>query len=470
MKHGNLTTRTKVLAGAVLLCMGMVAAGTAAAATDTFGGGATLPAGAYVGFNFIGAANPVLSSNTLTQFASQNPSAVGSTSLLGVWAANTGNKVSYCQTGSGNGKKIFNHNDGLGGAPISAGACAGGLTGFAAPSGVAVDPYFAGSDAPMSATEYGQFGTATTGKGPQYGQPSQFPAVAGTIAIIYNNADAPQGTLTLTDEQICKVLNRTFTNWQDLDPTLPSKAIKLVYRSDGSGTTFSLSNHLTSPISGAVCTGTAAKHFITDQAFTTVVSLFGIPATGWTGANGNGGVITEMNLAREDGAISYSESANLKAAKAAGLGANISYATVNGKDPYVDFPNTVSVTALKNFGITGVNPTTGVPTIGAIAPLVSGSQCLNFVSPATYANVTSRYPIMAVSYLITNYKGNTTADVGAVQSLITSLYDVANAGAHVGVKTIGNDTTHTPAVNGVQTGFAFVSPTVAINSNACINI
>ncbi|HEV7779376.1 MAG TPA: substrate-binding domain-containing protein [Luteibacter sp.] len=464
MEYGKMATRTKILAGAVLLCLGSVVA-TAASATDTFGGGATLPAGAYVGFNFVGATNAVLSSNTSTQFAGQNPSAVDSTSLFGVWAAATSNKISYCQTGSGNGKKIFDKTDGTT-ALTSVGACAGGLTGFGAPAGVAVDPYFAGSDAPMSSSEYTLFGTATTGKGPVYGQPSQFPAVAGSIAIVYHNADAPQGTLNLSDAQICGVLNHTITTWDQLGVSTtanPHKPIKVVYRSDGSGTSFSLSNHLT-----AVCGPSGGHHFLADQAFTTVVSQFGTPAGfGWTGANGNGGVITEMNLPAEDGAISYAESANLKAAAAAGSAANIAYATVNSKDPYADFPNSVSVTAVQNFVVSGVNATTGAPAISLVTPLVASSKCLNIVNPTTYANVTSRYPIMAVSYLIVNYKGNG-SDVSAVRSLISSAYDAT----HTGVKTIGNDPAVLPAlpVNGVKTGFAFVSPTTAIDPTACVNM
>ncbi|HEV7779378.1 MAG TPA: substrate-binding domain-containing protein [Luteibacter sp.] len=460
MEHGKMATRTKILAGAVLLCLGSVVA-TAASATDTFGGGATLPAGAYVGFNFIGATNAVLSSNTSTQFAGQNPSTVDSGSLFGAWSASTGNKISYCQTGSGNGKKIFDKTDGTT-ALTSIGACAGGLTGFAAATTATVDPYFAGSDAPMSSSEYGLFGTATTGKGPVYGEPAQFPAVAGTIAIVYHNADAPQGTLNLSDQQICGVLNHTITTWDQLGVSTtanPHKPIKVVYRSDGSGTSFSLSNHLAS-LSTAVCGGTAAAHFITDQAFTTVVSLFGIPATGWTGANGNGGVITEMNVPGEDGAISYAESANLKAAVAAGTAPNVFFAKVNGMDPYADFPDTVTATVLQNFTITGVNASTGVPTTGLLTPIVAGSKCMNIVSPTTYANVTTRYPIMAVSYLIANFKGNGT-DAAAVRSLISSAYGVTNPitkiTTHAGVTTIGTGT-----------GFAFFAPGTAIDPTACI--
>jgi phosphate transport system substrate-binding protein len=461
MKHGNLTTRTKVLAGSVLLCLGMVAAG-AAAATDTFGGGATLPAGAYVGFTFSsGTHSHVLSSNTSGQFAGSDPSGVDSGSLFGAWAASTSNKVSYCQTGSGNGKKIFDNNDGVlpassSHALTSVGVCDGTTAGFAAPSGVAVDPHFAGSDAPMSQAEYTAFNTGN--KQTKYGQPSQFPAVAGTIAIIFNNADV-SGRLNLTDAQVCGVLNHTITDWHTLSASLPSKAIKVVYRSDGSGTTFSLANHLT-----AVCGASGGHHFITDQAFTNVVNAFGTPASfGWTGVSGNGGIITEMNLSTEDGAISYAESANLKAAVANGLAGNIAYATVNSKDPYADFPDTVTATVSTNSVVSStVNPITGAPILSALTPNIAGTTCINVVNPTTYANVTTRYPIMAISNLIANYQGNG-SDLAAVRGLISSAYGVTNpvtgVVTHPGVTTIGTGT-----------GFAFFSPGTAINVNSCINM
>jgi phosphate transport system substrate-binding protein len=487
MKYGHLATRTKVLAGAVLLCLGMVTATGAAATSNLYGGGATLPAGAYVGFQFIGGTNVKLSANTPSNSNTTvvlpgnqfGQSAVDGGSLFGHWASTTSNAVSFCQTGSGNGKKFFNLTDGTN-ALTSALPCDGNANatrGFGAPVGVAVDPYFAASDAPMSLTEYAQFNTPG-GKTTQYGEPAQFPAVAGSIAIIFNNTDIPATRrLDLSDAQICSVFNGTFTNWQQIDPSLPSRAIKVVYRSDGSGTSFSFANHLT-----AVCGGTVASHFLTDQQFaavagtnfpasTSVVGKFfatsGLP-TGWTGANGNGGILTEMALPAENGAISYAESANLKAAVAAGT-SSVAYATVGGKDPYADFPTTVTATVVQNFAVNGVNTTTGAPTIGVLTPLVAGTKCMNIVNPTTYANVTTRYPIMAVSYLIANTKGNGT-DAANVAGLIASAYGSTSVGGvvtHPGVTTIGNDTSATP-VNGVKTGFAFFAPGTAITPSTCI--
>ena len=68
-------TRTKLVTGAVMLVLGLSAAGTAMS-TDTFGGGATLPAGGYVGFNFL---NPAVKQSANTAFPTSGAAAVSST-------------------------------------------------------------------------------------------------------------------------------------------------------------------------------------------------------------------------------------------------------------------------------------------------------------------------------------------------------------------------------------------------------
>jgi hypothetical protein len=124
-------TRTKIIAGAVLLAIGFTAAGSAMS-TDVFGGGATLPAGAYVGFNFNVPTTPAkLSTNATTNHLDPSappalaPVGVASDSLFGAWATSASNKVSYCQTGSGNGKKIFDHTDGVSTSLLGSDFCTG---------------------------------------------------------------------------------------------------------------------------------------------------------------------------------------------------------------------------------------------------------------------------------------------------------------------------------------------------------
>jgi len=240
-------TRTKLVTGAVMLVLGLSAAGTAMS-TDTFGGGATLPAGGYVGFNFL---NPAVKQSANTAFPTSGAAAVSSTSLFGAWAARTGNKVSYCQTGSGNGKKIFDNSDGTNHL-TAIGACDGTTIGFGAPSSILVNPHFAGSDAPMSATEYNWF-DVTGGKKTQYGEPVQFPAVAGSIAVIYRK-DSLSTPLNLTSAQVCGVFNGSITQWSALTGNASdTTTIKVAFRSDGSGTSFSLANHMATACVGTEC-------------------------------------------------------------------------------------------------------------------------------------------------------------------------------------------------------------------------
>lgn len=432
-------TRTKLVAGAVLLSLGLAAG--SAMATNVYGGGATLPAGAYVGFDFLSTSpTSKISTNTTS---GQAGATISATSLFGAYAATSGNKVSYCQTGSGNGKKIFDHYDGTNVLAGATGTCDGTTAGFGAGTGAAVDPHFAGSDAPMSSAEFGWF--ANGGKTAANGQPVQFPAVAGSIALIYNNADV--ASLDLTEAQVCGIFDGSITNWTQLGSSV-SKPIKVAFRSDGSGTTFSLANHL-----AAACPGTAARHFVVDQAFSTAVSLqtptviaAGIPASG------NPAVVDAVNA--NDGAIGYAESANLLAAQNAGLDSNVEHATIAGLDPYTNFPASLNLTlVVADRVITGADPTTGAAVLGTITPVVSSATgCMVVATPSAYANVSGRYPIMAVSYLIANHKGNG-ADLSAVQGLVSAAYNKA------GLTTLGS-------------GYAFVNPgTVTTGKvNTCITL
>ncbi|MDR6644713.1 ABC-type phosphate transport system substrate-binding protein [Luteibacter sp. 1214] len=443
-------TRTKFIAGAVLLALGL--ASGSAMATNVYGGGATLPAGAYVGFGFLTSTNTKLSNNTT---GGQNN--ILSTSLFGA-GKGTGNATSYCQTGSGGGKKIFDHADSNPVTTVYSGTnpCTGAASateGFGASSSAAIDPHFVGSDAPFSQSEFDWYRAGN--KSAAGHQPVQFPAVIGSIAIAYNK---PGVTLDLTEAQVCGIFNHTITQWSQLDPTATG-AINVVYRSDGSGTSFSLANHL-----AAVCGGSATAHFIADQSFATVVSQFGTPASfGWVGASGNPGVVNAVNTTA--GTITYAEAANLKAAPSA----NVKVAKVNHFDPYEDLPNDLSLAVSSERVITGANATTGRPVTAPVT--ASGytpvTQCLNIVEPALYATNTTRYSLLAVSYLIANNAGNG-ADVAAVRSLIGSPYNTALRSS---VTTIGNG-----AGTADGTGYAYINPTVTSGApsladrvNSCIN-
>ncbi|MDE0854089.1 MAG: substrate-binding domain-containing protein [Nevskia sp.] len=372
---------------AVLAMLGAVSA--AANAQTIYGGGATLPAVGYVGTTADTSSsrltNPVNDSNSL--FAN-----VGSFT------------VSYCQTGSGTGKKVLGKWNTFS-ADNTCPAFSSTPFGFSAPSGQTL-PDFAASDAPLSQTEFSSVVTNASSRG----EPVQFPAVAGAIGILYNNSSL-SGTQNLTDAQVCAIFAGSYTNWNQISSSYASKALTVIYRSDGSGTTFSMSNHLSQ-----VCT-LASGHFVTDQTFTTVDSVLypsGLPSN-FTGASGNPGVVTAVG--NTDGAIAYGEIADANAR----VPTPLAHFTVNSKDPVTDLASPFTVSTTTGQVITGANATTGRPTLGAVSGGSHTSSCLYIVTPDSYANP-SGYPIVAVSNLLGYYQGNG-SNTTYVQQLLSGPYN-----------------------------------------------
>lgn len=390
--NGN--TRMKALAGALVLGMAAVAS-AAQAGTNLVGGGATLPALGYTGAD--------VTHRLLSPVAG---------SLLATYSAQTGNpQTYYCQTGSGAGKNILAGGT-IGGVSYNVqNACPDSPTptGFGAnDTGVGrpdlTQPNFAGADSPLSATDYSNY---RANRSTSY--PVEFPAVAGAVAIAFNKSGV--SSLALTDTQVCQIFSGQITNWNQISSV--SGPINIVYRSDGSGTSFGFSNHLS-----AVCGGTASQHFVTDQAFTNVVAKFftgGLPST-WSGKSGNPAVAAAVAAA--DGTIAYVEAANT-------LPPGVGAATVNGKDPFNDFgasPLAISASSINyNSVINGANATTGRPVIAAIAN-APATQCIALVDPSAYSNPSSGYPIVAVSYLLAN-SANNGSDTTAVKNLMWAPYN-----------------------------------------------
>ncbi|ULU23260.1 substrate-binding domain-containing protein [Dyella terrae] len=407
--NGN--TRMKTLAGALVLSFAAVAS-AAHAGTTLVGGGATLPALGYGGD------------------ATHRQITPTTGSFLYVYSAQTGNpQTSYCQTGSGAGKNILAGGT-IGGTSYNVqNACPDGSatpTGFGAAAVGRSDltqPNFAGADSPLSASDYTNY---RNNRPSSY--PVEFPAVAGAIAIGFNKAGV--SSLNLTDAQVCQIFSGQITNWNQISSV--TGPINVVYRSDGSGTTFGFSNHLS-----AACSGTASAHFVTDQAFTNVVAKYQptLPSN-WVGQSGNPNVANYV--VANDGTIAYVEADN--AANVLG-----SFATVNGQDPIANFgasPLPISSSAINyNYVINGADPTTGRPIMSAISGAPS-TQCIALVDPSSYAKPVSGYPIVAVSYLLAN-SANNGSDQTAVQNLMWAPYN----------STITSNTTQI----GSGTGLSFLS-------------
>ena len=134
----------------------------------------------------------------------------------------------------------------------------------------------------------------------------QIPMTAGAIAVAYNN---PGCELSLTQAQLAGIFLGEITNYSALG--CGDKAIKVVHRSDGSGTTYNFTKHLAA-ISPAWDKGVGAAKSVQWP-------------TG-VGAKGNEGVSAQ--LSQIDGGIGYVELAYVKGALQAAAVQNASGAKV----------------------------------------------------------------------------------------------------------------------------------------------
>jgi phosphate transport system substrate-binding protein len=388
-----------------------------ASSTTLVGGGSTLPAPGYVGS---GTGNPV------TQ--------PGSGSLFAAFNSLDGNpEVSYCETSYAVAQAVFEEGSNVQDTcpTLGFGAKAVGRTDLDQPD-------FVASEVPLTAAEYISY----QNNHGDSAYPTQFPVLAATIAIAFNLTD-DQGTqvtaANFSDGQLCDIFSGSVTNWSD--PALASvftlpaghtvnQAINVVYRSDGSGTTFDFANHLT-----YACSGTSSAHFIADPAFTNVVSLYEptIPSN-WLGESGNAAV--DAAIQQTSASIGYVETANTVQAVPA-----ISIADVDGSSPTANFDSKLTVTASDlafNSVINGANSATGQAVVSTIASVISGNntspstQCIALVNPAEYAVPSTSatttmlpegaYPIVAISYLLANAQDNG-ADLTNVRALLEAPYN-----------------------------------------------
>ncbi len=149
---------------------------------------------------------------------------------------------------------------------------------------------FGASDMPLKAADLEKFGLV------------QFPTVLGGVVPVVNIDGIAPGTITLDGALLAKIFIGEVKSWNDpaiqkLNPSakLPSQAIAVVHRSDGSGTTFIFTDYLSK---------TSADWKSKVGANTAVEWPVGI------GAKGNEGVAN--NVAQTKGSIGYVEYAYAK--------------------------------------------------------------------------------------------------------------------------------------------------------------
>jgi ABC-type phosphate transport system substrate-binding protein len=212
---------------------------------------------------------------------------------------------SYEAVGSGGGQKGFLDNDitffepGGAGTSNPNGYAAGTLT-YGTIVGTQVD--IGASDAFLVASQLTNppTGSYTSGDGNGFtgsavdGPLIQIPTIGTPITIAYNET-GEKSTLALTDSQICGVLSGKITDWHSLVSSIKAgTTINVVTRSDGSGTTYLLTQHL-----AAVCTSSNSsfpeypvpitKYFYNSSGSSNPVFPSGQPSN-FTGVSGSGNV------------------------------------------------------------------------------------------------------------------------------------------------------------------------------------
>lgn len=445
--------RNKLHVGLLAATAVLVFAGSANAA-DLYGGGATFPAPAYVGDLYNGT-SPVakLSRDSAITLPAVTFSVAGLGNSTGTkipvfqdyHSRYSADAVSYCQTGSGTGKKILN-NDGI----FANGACSpAGITGFSSVSGQSA-PDFIGTDAPIATADYNTFITNMAATRTAI---VQIPVLAGAIALPFKDTAGGLTSVALNTEQVCRIFAGDIKNWNDSRLTSPvagSHPITIVYRSEGSGTSFAFTSYLAAQCNGKF--GLAADFFKPNQSFATAAAL-ALPNYSASSAQaGNNGVVSKVKTTTD--AIGYADIAEV-------LSQGVMYASVNGNDPALfgsTGPVSLAPAALLSGKVLDGATVADVPASVA-AP---ARNCTRLVNPT--AVISGAYPIAAVTYLAAYNAGN-----GAKATPIKNLFKQFYGPIPVGGVTPPDTRVSLP------TGYAYIDGNTLFRSsavgsiNSCIN-
>jgi ABC-type phosphate transport system substrate-binding protein len=133
--------------------------------------------------------------------------------------------------------------------------------------------HYGASDNPLNSTQIATWATSSFGQSLS-GNLIQLPSMGTGPAVAVNDTNlTANGTLKLSDNDLCGIFSGLITDFSQITDSgtfVPAPGqFKLVYRSDSSGTTFLLTNHL-----AAVCNTGNTNAGVTFSAVTTFASLF----------------------------------------------------------------------------------------------------------------------------------------------------------------------------------------------------
>lgn len=245
---------------------------------------------------------------------------------------------------------------------------------------------FGGSDSPLTPSEYADAQR-------RCGSPAwNLPVVFGPIAITYHVSGV--SSLTLDGPTAARIFNGTITTWNDpaiaalnTSTKLPAEPIRVVFRSDESGTSDNFQRYLDTASSGAWGKG-AARQF-----------RGGVGE----GAEGNDG--TAAAVKREEGAISYNEWSFAQAQRLD----MAKIITSAGPEPVAISPDSVAKT-IASAGIINQSNDLILDTISFYRPTQPGAYPIVL---ATYEIVCSKYPDAQVGIAVKAFLQST---IGAGQN------------------------------------------------------
>ncbi len=242
-------------------------------------------------------------------------------------------------------------------------------------SGAGVEQYlqgtvdFGASDAPLNEEERATF-EETYGK-----PPIQIPMTAGSVVFAYNLPGVDN--LELPRDVYCGIVNGEISNWSDPaiaeanpNASLPDTPISWIHRSDGSGTTFLFTNHISTACPN--WQGGASK---------TVEWPTGI------GAKGNEGITAQVS--QTEGGIGYIEYA---------------YAKENG----------ISAAAIENQSGNIITPSTEAASLVFAGESIPEDFALTVPDPAN----PEAYPIAGLTWLLVYPEYDDSNKAQALQSVI----------------------------------------------------
>ena len=327
----------------------------------------------------------------------------------------------------------------------SGGGSSTGISNFSSASKMTATQMFSGTDSVLTSAQRTTIANAVGAE--NY---TVIPATAGPIAVIYNLPGLKQkisststrtttATLRLNGELICGIYSGQIKKWNNtkikaLNPlitNLPSSDIKVVGRSDGSGTTFIFNSYLGKSATTAqkqcgmhsnFTSNTEANFDDSPASATDFVPVNTAPSTFFAGIraangvaaivgkSGNGGIAPYVKATT--GTISYVESSYADKY-------SISTAALETKSKFTSGTNRNKFNYLKPSAAGAVAALTAHAAVAGQDPI---NPSATYVQPVM-ATGTSSYPIVGYSWLLLykNFESSGTVVKGQVQGLVAFL-------------------------------------------------